>query len=241
MCSGGPGALGRRVSSIQNSPPSRFSIRWSKPSDVRHIFAGAADVQTLELDSAEQVLQALESSWAEDRALQLILILLNGKTKRDIRLQAAQQLDQLFGKGAREFVANRLYSAVLPKEADLVGAVTSGESTGAMAVVEFLNEIQRHQSRIDLLQRSFDALPTELFGGAQDRQEYFIRAVNSGLCRELVLAPPNGIKTLLDRHSLPESPLRHLDPEGHLLTEWTSTFRTALIRVPFEPLSDHDT
>ena len=117
-------------------------------SDVPYLLLEATDVQVLEFDSRQQVVDALELAWPQDRALHLTLILLDPDSESNDRQDAAGFLDAFFKNPAvREFVANRLYAFELPAKADLVGAIVQSDAASANGVTDFLEDVGGTQSK----------------------------------------------------------------------------------------------
>ena len=196
--------------------------------DVPYLMGEATDLRAIDVDSPEEVVGELELSWSQDRALHLMFVLLDPDAEDDSRREAAEYLDEFFANTVvREFIVNRFYSAELPEQADLVGAIVSASTAEAGRVVTLLEETGESQPKIRVLQDSFSALPTTLFGDQEARQLFRERAVTSGAWSQLVQAAPERIGEVRYTHLLPGSPLRELDPRGRIMAEWTKDLRAS--------------
>ncbi len=155
--------------------------------DVPYLMGEATDLRAIDVDSPEEVVGELELSWSQDRALHLMFVLLDPDAEDDSRREAAEYLDEFFANTVvREFIVNRFYSAELPEQADLVGAIVSASTAEAGRVVTLLEETGESQPKIRVLQDSFSALPTTLFGDQEARQLFRERAVTSGAWSSVV-------------------------------------------------------
>ena len=84
-------------------------------SDLPVLFNGVSDLRQVDCRSTNELSMELESAWAKDRALHLVIIVLDQEEERDLRNDAAECLEELITKpGVRDFIANRLYSVPLP-------------------------------------------------------------------------------------------------------------------------------
>src|SRR5882724_11109496 len=87
---------------------------------VRILFDRVSDLIELhDIASERDVLSRLERSWSEDRGVRLAFILLDRHEMRETRASSAESLNELLeSREVSEFVANRLYSAPMPDDAD---------------------------------------------------------------------------------------------------------------------------
>ncbi len=130
----------------------RFAVSFDAPeetlpchtwADVRALLASAHDVIDLPDTTREAAVAELDLAWANDRALQLTLVLLDRAARPDTRAEAAACVAELFAEsfagqpGAVEtFVAQRLASAPPGAgPADLPGAIALADGTAAVASV----------------------------------------------------------------------------------------------------------
>ena len=194
--------------------------------DIPRLMGAATDVRTVDRDSIEQIADELELSWARDRALQLTLILFEADADEEDRCEAAGYVAEFFqNEDVRGFVADRLYSAELPPEADLLGAILSAEASNAQQVTDMLECLGRDQPKIRAYQSAFNALPTTLFGDPEARERFRIRAITSGAWRDLVETPAEKINEKRLKYMLPGGPLTDLDLRGQILARWTADLR----------------
>jgi hypothetical protein len=141
--------------------------------DARNLLAGADDFTEHRHVTHEKAVKLLDLAWAQDRALQLTLALLDPKLKRETRAAAARGVGNLFtDSGSRparvveQFVANRLYSIPLPKEGvDLTGAIeVARQADETMSLAHFLYGLDNAQLYIRDVRTAWDQLPLALFG-----------------------------------------------------------------------------
>lgn len=154
-----------------NPPGARLPCKsWA---DVQNLFAGADDVTEYHDITHEKVVDLLGTAWARDRALQLVLALLDAKLKTETRVSAAKSIVKLFshvGEGetgdVKAFVANRLHSVPLPNEGvDLSGAIRVAEECEKTSdLITFLLQLDEAQQGIMNARRVWDKLPLDLFG-----------------------------------------------------------------------------
>lgn len=83
--------------------------------EVRHLLNEASDAYLLKNTTKERIVAELERAWRRDRALQLMLILLDPTNEQDLRQESAECLeDLLVSEDEREQLANVLYASPLP-------------------------------------------------------------------------------------------------------------------------------
>src|SRR5258708_1587293 len=82
--------------------------------EAGYLFGGATDVTEIPNITVAKAVDALDLLWRKDRALQLMLILLDRHGDAEARQLAAECLgDMLADSQVVEFLCNRLYSAPL--------------------------------------------------------------------------------------------------------------------------------
>ena len=144
--------------------------RPCRQSDLPHVFADASDVSILQNVNEDDVARALLTSWREDRALRLTLILLDHNANEATRRMAVEPLNELLSSTeAREFTCNVLYSAPLPETADLLCAKGFARSAEALNILPMLAELTSDQSRIRECRHAWDNLATSLFPDSADK------------------------------------------------------------------------
>ena len=130
---------GGRVSFLHLDSPQ--PIPRSK-ADIPHLFADATDVVELPQTTVEKAGAALDLSWRQDRALHLILILLDREADDGARRIAVECLEEFLADSeVSAFVCNRLYSAPLPDLADMVG-----RAPGATCAAPVARRVRKCQS-----------------------------------------------------------------------------------------------
>ena len=112
--------------SVEIDEPTRRVPR--RRADVPHLFDGVTDLARLDGVTEASVVETLERAWRNDRALRLILILLDRGAGDELRASVVESLDDSFlVAGACAFVRTRLHAAPLPVESDLPGAIRRAE------------------------------------------------------------------------------------------------------------------
>lgn len=158
-------------------------IRYS-PDAVPYLLAGATDVIELKAASRNDVLGQLRLQGQLDRALQCMLILLDKGETIENRKLAVECLSDYFGNGqVLEHVANRLYSAPLPRVGDAETAVSLAQ--GFRSLERFLRELGTQQAQIESVRRMWDDLPVSLFETETAKQEFREVAITRGAFRLL--------------------------------------------------------
>jgi tetratricopeptide (TPR) repeat protein len=179
---------------------------------IPYLLDGATDVVELKSISKDGAIARLKKDWQNDRALQLMLILLDDTEDTETHELAVECLQDLLSDPATyEFVANRLYSAPLPLRADLTNACFLAGS--ASVVIQLLQKIETDQIKIRLFRESWDSLPIELFGDKYSVKQKFQQVIiTSGVSRKLIKAgtDPNSfnsarVQCQLELKSLPNS------------------------------------
>jgi len=157
--------------------------KWELP----HLFADATDILQLENVSRSEVIDKLKLEWAQDRSLQLILILLDHEEEPQTRLEAAECLDDFLNQGeVRKYVENHLYSSPLPSTADLNGAIQLSADSLLVHLTEFLSTLQSDQEEISKRFAAWEALPISLFGNPTGKRDFYYEAVRHGAFRLFV-------------------------------------------------------
>src|SRR4051812_22250432 len=135
---------GERLSSIHVDQPSEVLHR--KALDIPFLFAGATDLQFMEVGDAPEAAQQLEVATVSADALHLVLIVLDSKLASVIREEAAIELADLIAVAeASEWLESVLYSCPLPEQADLSGALSycKEQCEGVRDLLLRLDELQR--------------------------------------------------------------------------------------------------
>ena len=140
---------------------------------------------------------------------------------------AAECLEEFFAESeVFDFVRNRLYVAPLPQNVDFIGAVLQAEEAKASLLVEFLHDLDSHQSDIHHCRETWDALPDELFGDSIAKQQFGYTAVTAGVFRSLAQVSPGEADKVLFEY-LRDPQLRLLPNSRPILMGWLQPFREA--------------
>jgi tetratricopeptide (TPR) repeat protein len=207
--------------------------------EVPLLFADASDMLQLENTSRSQVLERLELAWAQDRGLQLTLILLDPEEESETRFEAAECLDDFFNKAeVREYVENHLYSASLPSSADLSGAIKICKVPLLTKVMDFLCELQRDQEEISKRVLAWEALPTSLFDDSTGKRDFYHDAVRYGAFRLFVTWRHKKNLALLQLLSHPH--FRGNSSARNIFREWSVPFKESVTNTEFEPCKFND-
>jgi tetratricopeptide (TPR) repeat protein len=194
--------------------------------DIPYLLADASDVVEIPEATPQKAAAALDLSWRQDRALHLILILLDREADDDTRRMAVECLEEFACDPAvAVFVCNRLYSGPLPDSADMVGALLLAESMDAKRLNKLLEDLGEFQPEIRHRREEWDALQPELFGGPQAKLEFGYVAVTSGTLRRLVQSAPEQVNSVLV-DALADPQFRRLMRSREVLTSWIKTVRT---------------
>ena len=213
---------GGRVSFLHLDSPQ--PIPRSK-ADIPHLFADATDVVELPQTTVEKAGAALDLSWRQDRALHLILILLDREADDGARRIAVECLEEFLADSeVSAFVCNRLYSAPLPDLADMVGALLLAESASASRLDALLEDLGESQAEICRRRREWDALGADLFNGPQAKLEFGYVAVASGTFRRVVQSEPGQINNVLI-DGLADRRFQRLPNFRNVLTSWIPPVR----------------
>lgn len=151
------------------------------------LLAGATDVISLEAVSREELVHRLGLAWRNDRAMHLILLLLDGAEDWQTRHLASDCLDELLREPeVGGHVTNRLYAAPLPETADLNGALTAARLSETLTGL--LKDLETAQPQIRRLREAWDNVPLDSFAGDSARHAFEQTLVASGAFKAFVMA-----------------------------------------------------
>jgi tetratricopeptide (TPR) repeat protein len=154
--------------------------------DVAYLVGDASDLVELDGVSRDDTARELDLAWRKDRSLHLALIAIDGEAARENRLSSAKCLkDLLRDSPITDFVRNRFYAAPLPATADLPGALELAGSSGSAEFANVLRQVSADQELIRRNRVAWDALRSDLFGGAAEKERFGFAAVESGMFRLL--------------------------------------------------------
>lgn len=223
--------------SISIDAPESWSERqeWEIPL----LFADATDMLQLENISRSQVLEKLEIAWAQDRSLQLILILLDHEEESETRLESAECLDDFLNQAeVREYVENHLYSAPLPSNADLSGAIQICTAVSLAKVMDFLHALRSDQEEISKRVAAWEALPISLFDNPTSKQDFYYEAVRYGAFRLFVTERHKKNLALVQLLSHPH--FRGSSKARIIFQKWSTPFKESVTNIEFESREFND-
>lgn len=201
--------------------------------EIPLLFSDATDMLQLENMSRSQVLEKLEIAWAQDRSLQLILILLDHDEESETRIEAAECLDDFFSQAeVREYVENHLYSASLPSNADLSGAIQICTVASLAKVMDFLRALQSDQEEIAKRVAAWEALPISLFDNPTSKQDFYYEAVKYGAFRLFVIERHKKNLALVQLLSHPH--FRGSSKARNIFQKWSAPFKESATNIEFE-------
>lgn len=170
---------------IQGNDVSYFTVEDegrdtpSSPSAVPYLFTGTNDVLELKATTRSDAVTRLKAAWRCDRALQLMLISLDGSESVDNRKLSIECIAELLKDNQiYDTVRNRLYAAPLPSNSDVQTAVSMAKPFDPVG--PFLTTLQGDQPRIERVRSAWETLPLLLFGSESAKREFFECAVTSG-------------------------------------------------------------
>ncbi|WP_316187708.1 MULTISPECIES: tetratricopeptide repeat protein [unclassified Bradyrhizobium] len=203
--------------------------------DAGYVLQGCNDAVFRTRVTESEARSQLEDAWEDDRALRLSLIALDLEEESDLRNEAADCLEELIGiSHAKRFVENRLYSQVLPSDAD---PTFLRDPERWPLVSDLIQDLVAKQASIELHRRAWDDLREELF--AEGKPAFEEEAIRRGAFR--VLASVDPTKTdpniaIFECYGI----LRSLPNSREIVSEWTRHFKRASIRPIIVPDFDRE-
>jgi tetratricopeptide (TPR) repeat protein len=126
-----------------------------------YLFEGTNDVVVGRETNRDHAFKQFEQAWESDRALRLVLIALDVEEENELRLEAADCLEEIFERGnAATFVENQLYSRPLPGEADPLFLMDGSKWP---LVNKIISTLVDRQTAIRIHRQAWDALSASLF------------------------------------------------------------------------------
>ncbi len=127
-------------------------------SSMLRTFDGCTDLRLVSGKTIADIDNQILLAWASDRALQLLLLLLDPQEPQDERKEYAVCVEELLevGSEVRRFLRNRLMSAPLPVS-DRDGWIAACRDSAE--VLEIVEDVSRSQAYIKVVCLAFDALP----------------------------------------------------------------------------------
>ena len=168
----------------------------SKPrreSDFRHLFGEATDLRFIEDTRQEEVIKLLTADYEKSCALDLALMLLDEDISETKPL-IGEALEELFtDEGLIVYLENIFYAEPLPPGADTENALAVCESRSPKTY-NWLSTLIEKQEDIFLVRKVWNEIPTDIFGGEQERDDFQKAFVREGYFRQLVLHCKNKLK-----------------------------------------------
>jgi len=216
---------------------------WSERHEweIPLLFADATDILQLENVPRSEVLEKLKLAWAQDRSLQLILILLDCDEEPQTRREAAECLDDFLNQDeVKKYVENHLYSSPLPSNADLNSAIQLSTGSSSAKVTEFLRALQSDQEEISKRFAAWEALPISLFDNPTSKREFYNDAVRYGAFRLFVTERQKKNSAILQLLSHPH--FRGSSKARNIFMKWAAPFKESPTNIEFEnPEIGYDT
>ena len=201
--------------------------------EVARLLADAADVFQIDDAPQSKILEELEIAWQKDRGLQLFLILLDPGEEIENRLAAAECLNEFLSNSVvDEYIANRLYSAPLPAEADLVSATRLCLREELETVTGFLETLEGDQAEIRRRHQAWLNLPPSLFATPDEKSEFYFDAVRFGVFR--LFATERGRKSWAIVQLLSHPYFRGNAKARTIFREWAAPFKESATETEFE-------
>ena len=193
---------------------------------VLNVFAGASDVQSFSDVTQTEAVDRLQHAWRIDRALQLTLILLDHEDSGETRIMAAECVEEFFQyPEVHEFVANRLFSAPLPIEADVRGAILFAQQANATTLASFLEQLDAHQPQIAQVRVAWNDLDLTDLGDTASRRRFEVTAIQCGLFRRFVEAKALGNLDHALMAGLQDPAIKVLPHFRNVLTRWAAPLK----------------
>ncbi|HMH42643.1 MAG TPA: hypothetical protein VK557_04110, partial [Pyrinomonadaceae bacterium] len=213
-----------------------------RPSDVPYVFGEGRDVRFIENVNVESIAKELRSDSDLTLALDLTLISLDGELEEDIRKDAIRDLDELI---LDEHLTVRLegimYGRPLPEESDLESVLKACDDLRVPNASEFFNSLGRRQSLISNVSAAWDAIPTKMFGGDDQKTDFQRVAVQRALFRKLVTFLESGtnVTQFLLTAGL-DATITQLRNSREVLQQWAAPFREAVRTLAITPDIDEE-
>ena len=203
----------------------------SSSSNLKWVLRDATDVDYIEDLTEEEARRQLELAWQRDRALPLILILLDSDEEYETRRDACESLTEFALDEALKHIGNHLYAAPFPQGADPQGAATIAKEMKSMEIDQFLLTLCQDQEEITLRRRSWDALPLDLFGSVEEKEIFRKEAIRVGAFRLFVTERNKKDSALFQLLAAPE--FRGKAKARSVLMKWAAPFKEKVSNVQF--------
>jgi tetratricopeptide (TPR) repeat protein len=215
-----------------------FSVEFPEPrivdnpSNVVMILRDSRDLRELDRVTRDHAVQELELAWYRDRGLQLSLILLDREEPIDVRREAVGALDECLEQpGVGEFIGDHLYSAPLPRTADLAGALGYAAEVKCTRASAFLLRLQSDQVEISARCEAWSRLGVTLFESAEEEGRFRAEAVRAGAFRLFVQERRRGDWALFQLLADPR--FRGRARARGVFQQWAAPFRQSIVGTSF--------
>ena len=149
--------------------------------DIPRVFQACTDVRKVHPVTTAGVRQELESDWAKDRALHLMMILLDPQEEHENRRLASECINDLFVDSAvQQFVALFMYASPLPDVGQLNTASDIATTAVNDRVLAFVQQLAMNQAAIRKRCEAWDNIPLSLFSSYSHKDEMRRVMVNEG-------------------------------------------------------------
>lgn len=207
-------------------------IRIAEP-DVVRVLGNTPDVIEADLPTVSEAERRLETEWSKDRALRLLLLLLDSQEGVEGLAEAAKLLDRLLtNKHIVAHIENQFAQQPLPANADLARVEELAVDLTDLSAL--LAHIREWQPMLPQVCSSFDALPNQLFGNPDEKADYRERAVAAGAFRALANGTRDGKLThagLFELHGA----LKQFPHAREIARSWASAFDRIAVELPSLP------
>ncbi|MHB1703517.1 MAG: tetratricopeptide repeat protein [bacterium] len=201
--------------------------------DVSYLFADYNDIIETEYASRSEVLEKLEIAWKQDRGLQLTLIALDSEEHQETRIEAIECLNNLVNRlEVIEYIENRLYSAPMPNNADLEGAISLSNRMLLNKTKDFFLNILNEQDEILKRYNAWNDLPDNIFDDTVgSKQDFFYEAIRYGAFRLFVKKRQKKGLALLDL--ITHSHFKGFNTAVKIFQKWDAPFKESN-KIEFE-------
>lgn len=208
--------------------------------ELPFLFGDAVNLRVIEDSDIDTIRRELQHSHDCESAMDLTLISLDPELSNEIRREAIEDLEGLLSNSVVfEYVESIFYGSPLPKSADIEGAIDCCNKAKSANTLDFLQRVKNHQPSISEVNQAWDAIPTEVFGGPEQRSQFMHQAVVEGLFRSLALmrARPITADSLFIRAGLNIQAL----PNYHeILRRWFEPFGAVIADQPAHLVNRND-
>jgi tetratricopeptide (TPR) repeat protein len=198
--------------------------------DMSHLIGEARDAYWLRDTSRERVVIELEDAWRRDRALQLMLILLDREEVDGVRMEAAECLEDLLaGEQVREQLGSVMYSSPLPDTDAVDESITFAKPSGPLHT--FLRALSASQKSVVEWCMAWEAIPAESCGGPEEKRRLRLRAIRAGAFRVFVEEQGRGDAALMKL--LIADQFKGNTRARKVLQGWAAQFRKRITNTDF--------